>query len=108
LKGTAVQLLEGDKNIEDIAPGDEIISFDPNTKEITQSTVEAPYSLTRDHYYEIVTSDGKVIKATDEHPFYVGSDLETAPISVKAVLTRGKIYFQDGLEMLSSVFVRDL
>ena len=75
LPGTKVTMFDGTKkNIEEIKAGDKILSFDPLTQENKENKVSEPYSVKRDHYYDILTQSGEKIKATGEHPFYVGFD----------------------------------
>ena len=68
--GTKVKTAEGDKNIEDVAEGDEVWSYDEETgdlalKKVVQTFVRESCAIT------YVTIAGEQITATSNHPFYV-------------------------------------
>lgn len=70
LPGTFVKGESGIKKIEDIKVGDKVTSFKGG--KIVESTVSNIYKRIRDFYYSLTAGDYKV-KATSEHPFYVGN-----------------------------------
>jgi len=41
---------------------------------MVENTVSTPITTTRDEYFEIKTKSGQTVKATAEHPFYIGED----------------------------------
>jgi DNA-directed RNA polymerase beta subunit len=58
------------KQIKDIKVGDFVASFNPNTMQITNTTVINHYVRETDKkIYEITTVSGRVIKATEDHKF---------------------------------------
>ena len=68
--GTKVKTPDGDKNIEDIAIGDEVYAYDAETgetgiKHVLRTKVSDATELAH------VTIDGETIDATPTHPFYV-------------------------------------
>ena len=68
--GTKVKTPDGDKNIEDIAAGDEVYAYDAETgetgsKHVVQTFINEASELAH------VTIDGETIDATPTHPFYV-------------------------------------
>ena len=68
--GTKVKTAEGDKNIEDVAEGDEVWAYDEETgdlalKKVVQTFVRESCDIT------YVTIAGDQITATSNHPFYV-------------------------------------
>lgn len=67
---TPIDTPEGEKKIKDLKKGDEVESFDLESKEEKNSIVEKIYETTRSAYYKIKTKDGKEIKVTAEHPLY--------------------------------------
>tara|TARA_A100001201_G_scaffold86135_2_gene75956 strand:- start:1944 stop:4235 length:2292 start_codon:yes stop_codon:yes gene_type:complete len=70
--GTEVKLSNGDtKNIEDIIPGDSIISFNEDSKKKESREVTEVNSFSSEHIIKITLADGTVISSTDDHPYYV-------------------------------------
>jgi len=69
LPGTLVQTSQGKVPIEELAIGQEVLAFDGDR--VLSSTIFEIYSVERDSYYEILAGISRV-KATAEHPFYVG------------------------------------
>lgn len=74
LPGTEVRMSSGGvKKIEDIKVGDKVKSFsDKGGDEVVESTVSQIFERTRDFYYSLV-AEGYKVKASAEHPFYVGN-----------------------------------
>jgi len=73
LLGTLISTADGNKAIEDVSIGDQILSFSnfsPQSIEI--SKVLQIYEVQRDYFYLIKTENGEV-QVTAEHPFYVGN-----------------------------------
>ncbi len=69
LPGTLVQSGTGAKKIEDIKVGDRVASFAGD--KVTESKVSQIFKRERDHYFVLTAGDYRV-KATAEHPFYIG------------------------------------
>ncbi len=67
LAGTKILTVIGEKNIEDLKIGEEIISYDLENKEKVFGKVKEKYFLNREGYYIINNN----IKVTGEHPFFV-------------------------------------
>jgi hypothetical protein len=78
LANTKISTTTGQKDIEEIKDGDMVLSFDPTTRKISENTVASVIKTTKPSYFEITTKSGRVIKATAEHPFYVGQKQEFA------------------------------
>ncbi len=101
---TKIDTPDGEKEIKDLRDGDKIKSFDIETGKITESTVRNMYTVTRDHIYEVTTTDGTVIKATGEHPFYTGKPEDQLPKTlsqkIKNVFVKFKIYLASGIHVL--------
>ena len=70
LPGTLVQTPGGSIPIEQLLPGQAVLSFDGNS--VVQSTVSEIYTVQRDYYYEI-SAGGSLVRVTAEHPFYIGN-----------------------------------
>lgn len=70
-KGTKITISNHtEKNVEDIKDGDEVLTVDPETLEITPSKVYNHFCKYSDEpLFKISTIDGKVIEATPEHKF---------------------------------------
>ena len=88
LAGT--DILVGDKmykNIEDIIVGDTVLSFDG--KKVVQSKVSKIMTSVRtDGYLQITLSNEKVIRVTDDHPFYVsGKYIPAGKLTTKSKLS---------------------
>jgi len=71
LPGTLIKSATGAKKIEDIRVGDKITSFE-NDK-ITESKVAQIFERKRDYYFSLIAGDYSV-KASAEHPFYIGDN----------------------------------
>lgn len=71
LPGTMVKSGSGEKTIEDIKVGDRVTSFVDN--KITESKVSKIFERKRDFYYSLIAGDYSV-KASAEHPFYIGNN----------------------------------
>jgi len=82
--GTKIATPGGETKIENLEPGDAVISFDPDTGSTSTSTVSQNYSRTVDEYYIVKTASGKEIKVTGEHPLFTGSE----PQSPKTTLQK--------------------
>jgi hypothetical protein len=92
--GTKVQTEDGEKNIEDIEPGDLVWAYDEAKDEWVLERVETVSErLYRGDLAVIATTDGK-IEVTPDHPFYVlrGKRLATrdAGLDKLAFRSRGK------------------
>jgi hypothetical protein len=65
------------KNIEDVRPGDKVLSQDPETGELAAKRVERNFERVTDHLriLRIRNADGteQTIETTNEHPFWVPS-----------------------------------
>lgn len=102
LSGTKIKMESGEKNIEEVKQGEVLVSFDPQSQKESLNIVKEPYSVIRDHYYTITTASGKVIKATDEHPFYTGEKSavqKSLSQKMHATVSILYIYLQDGWQV---------
>ncbi len=72
LPGTLVNSSNSSKPIENTKVGDTVLSFDEKG-EVVESKVNKIYEVKRDHYYSL-TAGGVNVKATAEHPFYIGNN----------------------------------
>lgn len=66
LAGTEIETPTGVRNIEDLQAGDEVISYNEQTKSQETSKIGKIDVLERDEYFII----NGIVKATAEHPFY--------------------------------------
>ena len=66
LEGTMIGTPTGDKPIEELKAGDEVISYNEETKQQETSIIGEIDVLTREHYYVL----NGLVSATGEHPFY--------------------------------------
>ncbi|MBC8473694.1 MAG: hypothetical protein H8D54_02680, partial [Candidatus Omnitrophica bacterium] len=72
LAGTKITLKDRtQKNIEDIKIHDELTSYDLEQNTLTSASATELHKRLQDHYYTITLENGKAIKVTEEHPFYV-------------------------------------
>jgi len=80
--GTQVRLASGDyKNIEDIRPGDHVLSYDFAIGGWVDSQVLAQWSAIDDGIIGTITlDDGAQVSATDHHDFWVESSQEWEPL----------------------------
>ncbi len=90
------------KNIEDIAVGDLVYSYNTLTGELEQSAVTATYKLESDHidYLTFVDEDGneQVIETTDVHPFWVVTDEPDLSRAARSVVDEnGNILYHDNI-----------
>ena len=67
---TPIDTPNGENQIKDLEVGDEVKSFDEQTREEQTSLVEKIYETTRSAYYKLVLQDGTEVKVTGEHPLY--------------------------------------
>ncbi|QDH21604.1 polymorphic toxin-type HINT domain-containing protein [Saccharibacillus brassicae] len=67
---TKVKTDQGEKNIEDVKIGDNVLSKDENTDEVTYKQVTATFNHKTDEIYSIHVGD-QVIESTYNHPFWV-------------------------------------
>lgn len=80
LAGTMIQTDSGLKQIQDIVPGDKVVSFSENG--IAVSEVSGIFLTQRNYYFHIVT-ESREVNATAEHPFYVGNGVFKEASSLK-------------------------
>src|SRR5690606_11026833 len=59
------------KKAKEITIGDRLMAVDEKTMEIKETSVTKVYKYSTDDIIEIEFEDGKIIKTTPEHPFYV-------------------------------------
>ena len=70
--GTQILLSNGDvKLIENIVEGDEVLSYNVNSKENSSGVVGSIKSRQSNEIYTLTFSNGDSIQTTHEHPFYV-------------------------------------
>ncbi len=103
LPDTQIATSGGYASIQDIQSGQEIESYDSNpdisneSKKVTTTKVEKLLTHQKDSYYELKTSDGKIVKATAEHPFLIDEGHNINLINkVFNFLNQGWIYLQNG------------
>ncbi|WP_235827905.1 polymorphic toxin-type HINT domain-containing protein [Brevibacillus migulae] len=86
--GTRVTTVEGEKPIEEIAVGDQVLAKDDVTGEMAYKEVEWLYQRNVEETYNI-TVGGEVITTTDEHPFWIVGKgwVESKKLAVGDVLT---------------------
>jgi len=86
--GTKVLTDVGEKNIEDIEVGDEVLAKDDLTGEMAYKSVEWLFQRDVEETYNI-TVGGEVITTTDEHPFWIVGKgwVEAKHLGVSDVLT---------------------
>jgi hypothetical protein len=66
--GTKILMEDGEKNIEDVKVGDNVIGFDGDVKvSVEVLELESPV---RDHMYTLTFEDGSTLELTREHPLY--------------------------------------
>ena len=79
---TMITLADGTyENIQKIKPGTEIKTYDEETGKLQNSIVGEITKIRHDNLVKYKFSDNTEIKATDDHPFYVGGDYK-APLEV--------------------------
>ncbi|MFN3650594.1 MAG: RHS repeat-associated core domain-containing protein [Armatimonadota bacterium] len=69
--GTLIITDRGQKPIEKIKAGDEVLSADPASGEQSYQAVVRTFKRQADELFTITMEDGHVIEATGEHPFWV-------------------------------------
>lgn len=72
LAGTMITTPDGDKAIETLSAGDEVISFNEKTGEHEVSVIGDIDVLQKDAYYNV----NNEVNATGEHPFYTNKGIE--------------------------------
>jgi RHS repeat-associated protein len=80
--GTKVITAEGDKPIEELKEGDDVLSFDSECGEAAWQRVTRVYERTANELLDI-TAGGVRISCTPEHPFWIANDGWTAAIDLK-------------------------
>ena len=79
---TMITLSDGTyENIQKIKPGTEIKTYDVENGKLQNSVVGEITKIRHDNLVKYKFSDNTEIKATDDHPFYVGGDYK-APLEV--------------------------
>lgn len=69
---TTVILADGsEKRIDEVQVGDDVLTFDEATREITSSSVSRRFVQEAAGLYDLRFADGDQVDATTEHPFYV-------------------------------------
>ena len=104
--GTKAKTEDGDKNIEEIKPGDKVWSYNPATGETGLKTVKQTFENETEQIVHITITDGKDIEEIDStlrHPFYVvdygfkyASELR---IGDKVISVSGDIYEVTSVEV---------
>ncbi len=100
-KDSLVLTSQGEKKISELKVGDSVLSFNEKTKQIEKDKVtniiNKSISTVDDKYYYINTENGKLIKATWNHKFYVNGswimakDLNKGDILLDSNLNNTKI-----------------
>ena len=68
--GTKVSTPEGDNPIEELREGDEVFAFDFDTGDVVARKIKATFQRESNQLVQL-TVDGKLIEATQSHPFWV-------------------------------------
>ena len=72
IEGTKISLMGSNtKNIEDLSPGDSILTYNVDENKQEEGNIENISSKFVDSIIKITFDDGNIIKTTEEHPFYV-------------------------------------
>ncbi len=71
VSGTKIWTPKGLLSIEEIKPGNVVYSFDFNKNNVVEAVVNKTVSSNVDFIYILTLHNGKEIKTTSEHPFYV-------------------------------------
>ncbi len=81
LENTLIYTPKGYKNIQDIEKGDEVYSYNENTKKVEVSVVN--YTIFHDvsEYYDVTLEDGTNMKITGNHTVYKKETGEWIPIA---------------------------
>jgi hypothetical protein len=66
--GSMVLTPRGRRRIEELVPGDEVISIDPSTGERVATIVEATRTVKRETF--VLKGDGWTLRCTSDHPLY--------------------------------------
>lgn len=99
LEGTPIRTPNGIKRVEDFKPGDKVISFNEDTKELEVSEVEYLDVIAARRYYSI----NYRVNATGEHPFYTKDGIKKV-----SELREGDVLItKDGEEVISNIRVFD-
>jgi hypothetical protein len=69
--GTKVKTPSGYRNIEDIRPGDRVLSYNETTKRLEVQTVAQTFIRKTDRIYTLVYDTGTKLQTTATHPFYI-------------------------------------
>ena len=69
LAGTPVSTPQGSVPIEQLMPGQVVLAFDGTG--VTSAKIVEIFKVQRDYYFEI-SAGGHTVRATAEHPFYIG------------------------------------
>lgn len=74
MAGTLVWTSRGRRAIEDVEPGDLVLSIDSDTERVVFSVVESTFVRTNVPVFELVVVDSlgreEVVRTTAEHPFW--------------------------------------
>ena len=70
--GTLVLTAEGYKEIQTIQVGDIVWAYNDTTGQLAQKRVINVFEYERDSVYHITLANGTIIKATSDHPFFIG------------------------------------
>jgi hypothetical protein len=71
VEGTQISIEGGHKNIEDIQPGDAILTWDESSKEIKDGVVTKISKALANDLVRLTFENSIVVNTTSEHPFYV-------------------------------------
>ncbi|MBI3294920.1 MAG: NYN domain-containing protein, partial [Deltaproteobacteria bacterium] len=71
-----------DVRIDEIQPGDEILTLDERTGNLVWSRVNALMDMGVKPIYRLVTASGKTIRTTGEHPYLIAPDFGSARAAV--------------------------
>lgn len=72
--GTLVELERGARAIEDVRPGDRVLAYDPARTSFTLAPVLRVKHRTSTVLLTLRTTEGRAIRATPEHPFWLAAE----------------------------------
>ena len=97
-EGTKIKMADGTiKNIENVKVGEKVLAYDIGQKKLTEQMVlkTSIHPDYKDGYYLIETESGHQLKATGNHPLYVGDSYvlteDLKPLDILYVLKDGNI-----------------
>lgn len=103
--GTLVLTSKGAKTIEDVDIGDMVWAYDEKTGDIALKEVLVTHNLIRDSLYDVHLSNGDLVEATPNHPFFVhGTWFQVKDLNIGDTLTT--YAKNDGIIIIDSLSLR--